>query len=175
MTTRSTSRERLLGNRPSRPDPRCCPEEWLRTAELRKEIGLDSFILMPNHIHGIIIIKEKGEPKRGQVSSSTGTGRATQRLARTNIQEDSPGIETDRPFNISDLHDIVSGGLKTGTIGAILGQFKSMVSKRINALQGTPGKQIWRRNYYESIIRDGKELEEIRKYIANNPLKWKGR
>jgi REP element-mobilizing transposase RayT len=33
-------------------------------------------------------------------------------------------------------------------------------------------KRIWQRNYYEHIIRNHKELHEIREYIVNNPAKW---
>jgi len=35
-------------------------------------------------------------------------------------------------------------------------------------------KKLWMRNYYERIIRDEKELDEIRRYIRNNPLNWEG-
>ncbi|MFA7405746.1 MAG: transposase [Pelobacteraceae bacterium] len=59
-----------------------------------------------------------------------------------------------------------------GSIGAILGQFKSIVTKRINALRDNPGCPVWQRNYYEHVIRNEDDLANIRQYIANNPLKW---
>jgi putative transposase len=39
-------------------------------------------------------------------------------------------------------------------------------------MRKTPGFPIWRRNYYEHIVRDENELHRIRKYIADNPLQW---
>ena len=140
---------------------RIAEEEWLRNAEVRKNIGLDLHVIMPNHIHGIIVIEKKGDPARGKASSCTGepAGR--------------PEIDPDRPFNISELENIDSFSLKSGTIGAILGQYKSIVSKRINALRRTPKKPVWHRNYFEHIIRDEEELKRIRKYIENNPLEWR--
>jgi REP element-mobilizing transposase RayT len=62
--------------------------------------------------------------------------------------------------------------LPAGSIGAIIGQYKSITSKRINRTRRTPGAPIWQRNYHDHIIRDERELARIRKYIRNNPLRW---
>ncbi|MFN3472142.1 MAG: transposase, partial [Aquificaceae bacterium] len=43
---------------------------------------------------------------------------------------------------------------------------------QINQLRHTPGAPVWQRNYYEHIIRNEEELNQIRQYIINNPLKW---
>jgi REP element-mobilizing transposase RayT len=58
------------------------------------------------------------------------------------------------------------------SIASIIGGFKSAVSRRINEQRGTPGAPVWQRNYYEHIIRNDNELNAIREYIVNNPLKW---
>ncbi|HEX9729464.1 MAG TPA: amidohydrolase family protein [Gemmatimonadales bacterium] len=58
------------------------------------------------------------------------------------------------------------------SIGAIVGSYKSAVSKRINQLRGTPGAWVWQRNYYEHVIRDIASLNRIREYIARNPARW---
>lgn len=50
--------------------------------------------------------------------------------------------------------------------------FKSATTKRINMMRGIPGASIWQRNYYEHIIRDEEELNQIREYIAYNPSQW---
>ena len=50
--------------------------------------------------------------------------------------------------------------------------FKAAATVRANELRGTPGKSIWQRNYYEHVIRSEKELNRIREYIENNPLRW---
>ena len=50
--------------------------------------------------------------------------------------------------------------------------FKSAATKRINALRGTPGPQVWQRDDYEHVIRNESALDRIRKYIADNPARW---
>ncbi len=61
---------------------------------------------------------------------------------------------------------------KRKTIGTIIGQFKSTVTKQINKLQNCPNCPVWQRNYYERIIRNEKSLNNIREYIINNPANW---
>jgi putative transposase len=72
-------------------------EEWLRTAIVRINIELDAFVVMPNHMHGIIVIVD-----------NDGTIGPTRRVAPTHAT-----------------------GPKSGSVGAIIGQFKSIVTKRI--------------------------------------------
>ena len=95
-------------------------EEWLNTARVRPHITLDAFVVMPNHIHGIIT--------RGPVS---------------------------------------------GSVGAIIGQFKSITTKCLRALKNPFEGAIWQRNYYEHIVRHEDALRRIRGYIVLNPQKWK--
>uniref|UniRef100_UPI002ADDEAD7 transposase n=1 Tax=Thermoflexus sp. TaxID=1969742 RepID=UPI002ADDEAD7 len=116
-------------------------EEWFRTAQLRPYVMLyeDEFVVMPNHVHGIIWI----------VGETVG---ATRRVAPTTT--------------------IPPAGPVAGSVGAIIGQFKSAVTKRINILRATPGAPVWQRNYYEHIIRNERALDAIRRYIAENPLRW---
>ena len=62
--------------------------------------------------------------------------------------------------------------LQPGSVGAIVGNFKSSVTKQINSWRGTPGSKVWLRGYHDRIIRDEKELNAIRQYIRNNPIRW---
>jgi REP element-mobilizing transposase RayT len=57
-------------------------------------------------------------------------------------------------------------------VGAIIRGFKGASTKRINAQRGIPGARVWQRNYYECVIRDGNDLDRVRKYIAGNVSKW---
>ncbi|HEX8992275.1 MAG TPA: hypothetical protein VF784_11415, partial [Anaerolineales bacterium] len=50
--------------------------------------------------------------------------------------------------------------------------FKSSVTKRINALRGSPNAPVWQRNYYEHVIRDPGDWERIHRYIDSNPVLW---
>ena len=56
-------------------------------------------------------------------------------------------------------------------LGAIVGAFKSLAAREINAMLGRTGP-LWQRNYYERVVRDETEPTAIRKYIEENPLRW---
>ena len=110
-------------------------EEWLRTPELRPSVELDEYVVMPNHVHGLLVINDAG-PMR----ASTET----------------------RPVK----------GLMPGSVGAIVGQFKSVTTKRVRREFGQAGRRLWQRNYFERIVRDEEALDRIRRYIIANPANW---
>ena len=130
-------------------------EEWFKTAALRPYVRLfdDEFVVMPNHVHGIIWIVDDGDDNV-----------ATRRVAPTNDIAPTNGI--------APTATATPRGPVSGSIGAIIGQFKSAAARRINALRGTPGASVWQRNYYEHIIRNEDALNRIRQYIADNPRRW---
>jgi REP element-mobilizing transposase RayT len=119
-------------------------EEWHNTKQMRQGVDLDVFIVMPNHIHGIVVLT--GIP-------SSANRRGTMHRAPT------PQFEQ-------------FGRPTTNSIPSIIRGFKSSVTQRINQIRGTPGSPVWQRNYYEHVIRNEIDLEETREYIQNNPLKW---
>ncbi|NJM76317.1 MAG: hypothetical protein HC852_11645, partial [Acaryochloridaceae cyanobacterium RU_4_10] len=59
-----------------------------------------------------------------------------------------------------------------GSIAAIIQNFKSISTRRINRIQNNMGRTLWQRNYYEHIIRDNTALQNIQDYIRNNPQSW---
>jgi putative transposase len=71
-----------------------------------------------------------------------------------------------------------SSGSQTGRgvcrkpLGGLIGAFKTVTTKRINQLQQTPGTRVWQRNYWEHVIRDGVEMDNIRFYVASNVANW---
>ena len=129
-------------------------EEWFLSTKIRNEIVLHKkeFIVMPNHIHGIVWIKsdiiDVGITEMNGTTGLLGsTGRSTQ-LTRPN-----------GPANKS-LSSFIAG-------------YKSSVTKRINQIRQAPGVPVWQRNYYEHIIRNESGVNKIREYILNNPSNWK--
>jgi len=112
------------------------------------EILLDEFIIMPNHLHGIVSIV--GAPLVGAQIPEVG--------ARI-LEEDRAGT---RP---------------APTLGDIISVFKSITTHLYTEgvmqqrWQHFNGK-LWQRNYYEHIIRSEIELNKIREYIINNVLNW---
>jgi len=111
---------------------------------------MHEFIIMPNHMHGIISITHDC---RGEVSSP---------LLKTETKTIKEGGET------PPLHK----NMRKYTLGQIVAYFKYQTTKDINESRGTSGIPLWQRNYYERIIRNERELNRIRGYIQNNPLKW---
>jgi putative transposase len=122
---------------------------WLKTASVRPEIELDAYVVMPNHFHAIFFIQE-----------SPGPAGATHRVAPTENHAAGAG-KPHRP-----------AGPQLRSVGAIIGQFKSLVTKRLTLAPPYFQSSLWQRNYYEHVIRDEKSLNRIREYIATNALRW---
>jgi REP element-mobilizing transposase RayT len=103
-------------------------EEWFRTAEIREDVELDEFVVMPNHIHGIIVLIESG---RG-TSQRHLVGANCHSPQEKNINNSSTkGAYIDTPLRKTIFYS------PSGTIGAIIRGFKSCVTKRINLLRNT--------------------------------------
>ncbi len=140
-------------------------ECWLALAQHFPDVGLDEFILMPNHVHGILVILDPDTTGRGaQGVDATRDGGAGIVGARLNGRGAACCAPTknrgDAPMP------------KPGSLGAMVRSYKSAVTKRINEGRDTVGAPVWQRNYYEHIIRSERELNAIRHYIANNPANW---
>jgi REP element-mobilizing transposase RayT len=154
-------------------------EEWLRSEEVRPTVMLDVFVVMPNHLHGIIVLTESVGATRW-VAHSEHHDPANVGATRWVAQPDSPNVHRQASCRDMRFHAVeqratrrvAPTGPTRGSIGAIVGQVKPAVSKRVNALRHTPGATLWQRNYYEHIIRDADDYEEIRWYIENNPARW---
>ncbi len=122
-------------------------EFWNGLTERFLEIELDAFVVMPNHIHGIILIT-------GAVDAN-GVG-AIHTCPGGRCQGELP----------------LRAKRRAMLLPKIVGYFKMNSGKRVNEIRSSPGARVWQRNYYEHIIRNSIELERIRKYIVENPSNW---
>jgi len=124
-------------------------EEWERTPAIRPGIVLDAFVVMPNHLHAVVVFAagmEKptdAQPFSGDPPSSTAQDRVPHGLHRP-----------------------------ARSLGSLVVGYKASTTKRINGLCGTPGMPFWQHNYYEHILRSDADLDRVRLYIAHNPLQW---
>jgi len=122
-------------------------------------VELDAFVIMPNHVHGIIAITDavrKGEASPEEPPSTDGLAIAGADPAAEEVVRDASPLQGPRP----------------GSLGAIVGNFKSVTARRVNRMRGTPGAPVWQRNYYEHVVRNELALQAIRQYIADNPARW---
>ncbi len=122
------------GNLKLNPAGLIVENSWEKIPLHYPNVNVDTFIVIPNHFHGIIIINDVG--------------------AR----------------HASPLHKHLTS--KTNTLGHIIGSFKSAVTKQIHDLGINNQEKIWQRNYYEHIIHDERDYNEIYEYIQFNPINW---
>jgi len=120
-------------------------ECWRAIPEHFPFVELGAHVIMPNHVHGIIVIRADESASNGIVPQHVGATHA------------SPLPKQPR-------------GPAPRSLGAIVGSFKSAVTHRIGREHNATG--IWQRNYYEHIIRDEKDLQCITDYIEANPSRW---
>ncbi len=160
-------------------------EEWNKLPERFSNVELDVFQIMPNHMHGIIVLHE-----------TVGVGftptQNTQNTQNTQIGQGQPqGLPQQEPklvpipelvpepklvpvpkLILEQVPDIVPKSVK---ISNIVGAYKSLVANRCidvyNQKNETMGK-LWQRNYHEHIIRNNQSYQLISEYIINNPAKW---
>ena len=137
-------------------------ECWQGIPDHFPHVELDEFVVMPNHIHAIIVMNDFVGARHASPGFETPIQSTTSKawVPQTTTQQT-------RATHASPLR-----GPKPRSIGTIAGAFKSAVTKRINALRDNPGCPVWQRNYYEHVIRNETDLANIRQYIVNNPLKW---
>jgi len=116
---------------------------WRQLPEHYLHVRLDGFVVMPNHFHSLIIMKED------QVVPAVGAGL---KPVRTRLSA----------FSAPQRHGLPE----------IIRAFKTFSARQINQFRNTPGTPVWQRGYYEHIVRDEDELNRIRQYIWSNPEFW---
>jgi REP element-mobilizing transposase RayT len=137
-------------------------------------VTLDEWVVMPNHLHGILMLVDDEQGDEADADCRGEAGRKLPRLApRTSRRPASPLRETFDDTNIPfDPIQSLPHGVEPGSIGAIIGNFKSLVTRRANNLRRTRGGKLWQRGYYDHIIRNERELDAVRHYIRDNPRRW---
>jgi putative transposase len=113
-----------------------------------------------------------GSPGPMEESAGIGKGKAGGKNDRWPKLPPFPPASPLRHNGVSLGNGDRPAGTAPGSLAAIIQTFKSMTTRRINVLQKTPGGIVWQRNYYEHVIRNEKEWENIRLYIQVNPLHW---
>lgn len=165
--------------------------EWAKLAERFANFELDVFQIMPNHMHGIILLNnvgarftpaQNGQPQgivptdaQNDISNvDVGAGFTPAQNANDTIHVNKKGQPQGLPLQISG-DDNRAWVNRAPTIGDIVGAYKSLVFNGcleiFKSKNETMGK-LWQRNYHEHIIRNEKSYQTISEYIINNPVKW---
>jgi REP element-mobilizing transposase RayT len=152
--------------------------QWLKIPYHHTHVELDAWVIMPNHIHGILILDTSGRGAAlGQNLENPTDNYNPNATPSCDRGCTEPGVAfgtKSLPSPESDLPNAapLPPRLGAGTVGAIVLNFKSVTTRSFNRIQRSPGNSIWQRNYYEHIIRSEAFLGQIRQYIYTNPFVW---
>jgi len=148
---------------------RVIDKTWNQIPDHYPGIELDVTQVMPNHLHGIIVVREVGTAPRGRPNLRIENGRKTQV---------GPRIAT--PLRRNGFAIPGNGraqGPSPTTLSDVMERFKSITTKRYTHGVRTHGwhsfsGKLWQRSYHDRIVRNERELNKIRTYICNNPGEW---
>lgn len=127
-------------------------------------VDVDAFVVMPDHVHGIIILTD---------DESVGAG---PRACPCVVRDGNDGQPQDdgQPRDDGQPQGVAPTGARRLTLPDAVHRFKSFTTARYRAGvrdHGWPAfdRRLWQRNYHEHIVRTDAELDRIRQYIVNNP------
>ena len=109
---------------------------WMEIPSDFPSVELDAFVVMPNHVHGMIHLHRRVAANEEQCTFA----------------------EFGKP--------------QTGSIGWLVRSFKARVTREARQALQRPSLTVWQRNYFERVVRSGKEYEDVYRHICNNPRNW---
>lgn len=142
-------------------------DDWVKLPERFPNFELDVFQIMPNHMHGIIILTDVGATL-AVVPNTIVPNTVTQNTIAPNYAKDGNGVVIGNS-NRARVN-------RAPTIGDIVGAYKSLVANDCLEIYKTKNEmmgKLLQRNYYEHIIRNEQSYQNISRYIINNPANWK--
>ena len=128
-------------------------------------IETDAFIIMPNHIHGIVVIQP----------SAVGAGPRACPGGEARSSDAGPSSPAAESPHLGQPQGVAP--TKTMSLPDVVHRFKTLTTSRYtdavrhNGWKPFPGR-LWQRNYWEHVVRSEQELHRVREYIVNNPAKW---
>lgn len=130
-------------------------------------VETDAYVVMPNHVHGIIVLTGGSKDPTAQTADK---GTQAWLSLRGHAGHMRPNLG--QAQGAGPGHDV--GAL---SLGDVVRRFKTMTTKRYGdgvRQRGWPAYEgrLWQRNYYEHIVRNERALVAIREYIRNNPAQW---
>jgi len=117
-------------------------------------VRLDAWVIMPNHVHGIILLPETHQPP---ITIALAAWRAAHPFSKARPRPYKSAVAPVR-----------------GSLSVVIGSFKSATTRQVNLARQTPAP-VWHSSYYERIIGNPRMLAFVRRYIQANPWHWKER
>jgi REP element-mobilizing transposase RayT len=158
-------------------------DEWHRSFEIRRELVLDEFVLMPNHLHAIIILYNDGN-----INNDNGDfddngflddDGIVETHGRVSLRSKQPQQSNDSKQPQNPQHNFPTR--KPKSISSFIAGYKSRTITLINDFidahkLGIPkynrNNRLWQLNYHDHIIRNKNSYWRIKKYIMDNPANW---
>ena len=131
---------------------------------------LDEWVVMPNHVHGIVSIVDSDSssqathapPLRQDIDLTANSTTTPISPVGARHASPEPGRERSGKF----------AGTRSRSISAVVGSYKSAVSRKIGEIHRISDGTIWQRTYHDHVIRNQAALDRIRRYIKENPARW---
>jgi len=154
-------------------------EQWLESAQIRQAFALDAFIVMPNHLHGILWILG---PKRERLLMGSGFAQPIVGADGARPPDAQTPVGASRARPLAERRSALQTPrnrrgpippMRSHSLASWAAGFKSALTSRIRELWNRPRAAVWQEDYFEHVIRDEDELFRIREYILSNPARWK--
>ena len=135
---------------------------WRELPDHCDGLEIDSCQIMPNHLHGILVLADTSFPHR-----TPAPAHIRHRRGRPLCLPGSDPDSTGQPQRV----------VPTASLSNVIGRFKSLTTSRyIDSVKhhqwSAFGKKLWQRSFHDHVIRNDQDLGRVREYIQNNPLKW---
>ncbi|MBI2966535.1 MAG: transposase [Bacteroidetes bacterium] len=142
-------------------------DHWLEIPESFMDTYLDAFQIMPNHIHGIVVMKRllpETNQQQPECRDKTEITKRDETWSRLYIPKNISG-------NISKNRTMAAISPQKGSLSVIIGGWKSKCKKEFKH-KGHGGWFDWQPRFYDEIVRNDERLQQIRSYICHNPQNW---
>lgn len=134
---------------------------WHQIPHRTPHVTLGEFVVMPNHIHGILILDKPDGAAKNDNADGNGD-------SHDNPVETLPATSLPPPSPKNEQMSAISP--RSGTLSAIVRSYKSAVTRHANRLGLDHG---WQSRFHDRIIRNDAEYQRIADYIVANPARWK--
>jgi REP element-mobilizing transposase RayT len=142
---------------------------WHEIPNHSKNVTLGEFVVMPNHIHGILILHNDNQNAKNDNENVNNVNNVNNVETRHALSLQTNETNETNETNQKTIAEQRFQNQGKNTISSIIGSYKSAVTKHANRL-GLPNG--WQSRFHDHIIRNEEEFQRISHYIKNNPTNW---